>query len=235
MRQNTVCFVVFVCSSPIVMSLCTCFVLHEQCHICYHIFVFTINCFDDSGIKCNLFSYIDYIECLVIARNVTVTMAANHSICIMQLFQFKRKKDDRKWNNLRFICDRSVHQSTFFGRKKNVFFLLSIKWTRIDDGRHLLELLHTLKHVYICTYRREREHFFWNVCTVDTSQSTEFRYDSTQMKYIDNCRSMEYQKKSRDTKCICALKIISASSIPNDNCDYSNYPFKNYWIFFAFS
>lgn len=121
----------------------------EQCHICYN---FTINCFfDGSGIKCNLFCCIDYIGCLIIARNVVVPMVANRSICDVQLFQFKK----RKWNNLRFICDRIVHQSFFF------FFLLfsenGFSLDQVDTNRlwwHSLEFAahsKTVKHVYSYT------------------------------------------------------------------------------------
>lgn len=57
--------------------------------------------------KCNLFLLHRLnIGCLGIARNVPATMAANHSIGDVQLFQFKNENET--------ICDRIVHQSSVF-------------------------------------------------------------------------------------------------------------------------
>lgn len=57
--------------------------------------------------KCNLFVLHRLsIGCLVIARNVPATMAANHSICDVQLFQFKNENET--------IYDRIEDQSSVF-------------------------------------------------------------------------------------------------------------------------
>lgn len=97
-----------------------------QCHICYN---FTINCFDGSGTKMQ-FALLHRLNigCLVRARNVSATMAANHSICDVQLFQFK----NRKWNNLRSNCKPISFLAVFFLWK--TAFVPRSSQTRTDNG-----------------------------------------------------------------------------------------------------
>lgn len=183
MRQKTVCFFVVSCHglpNCNVIALASQTMPHMLQFSKYTLFWWLRH------MKCNLFGDIDYIGCLVIARNVTVTMAANH--CNVQLFQFNEKTKMKQFT----IYLRSNRAPIRFFFSKSVSFL-SIKRTRIDSGRHLLELLRTVKHVYIYT----EWVFISNLCTADTSQSTEFWCDSTQLKYIDNyCLVARLQKKT---------------------------------------
>lgn len=165
-RQNTVCLL-FLCH-----TLSNCMrrnvIVPEQCYICYN---FTINCFDGSGTKMQFVGLHRLnIGCLVIARNVSATMAANHSICDVQLFQFKKPKMKQ------FSIELWTNQIFFF--EKTAFF--SIKWARTDNGDTHWNYC---TQVNMCTFVQKA--FILHLCTADTSQSTEFWCESIKINKMN--------------------------------------------------